>query len=207
MRRLLLAPVLAALLVPTTALTQASAGGGCHRVEGAPGDLDRRTSVVSVEGACFTPTVTRVAVGQRVDLRNTSGIDHNVYGVPEIGLNDFPAGNKLAVTFTKAGVYPFACTLHPGMVGAIVVEAGVARSPAVQLARDVNAPAATLAPAAATTAPSAETSVTSAVGTTTLNDTGAGRPVATTTAVGVGAGALLGAAGVLVLRRRRRPTA
>jgi hypothetical protein len=36
---------------------------------------------------------------------------------------DYPAGSTFSVTFTKAGRYPFACLLHPRMVGDIVVSA------------------------------------------------------------------------------------
>jgi plastocyanin len=35
---------------------------------------------------------------------------------------DYPEGAEFSVTFTKAGTYPFACLIHPPMVGKIVVK-------------------------------------------------------------------------------------
>ena len=35
---------------------------------------------------------------------------------------DFGDGDEFSVTFTKAGTYPFACLVHPSMVGTIVVK-------------------------------------------------------------------------------------
>jgi hypothetical protein len=31
-------------------------------------------------------------------------------------------GDKYRVTFTKAGTYPYACLIHPGMIGKVVVK-------------------------------------------------------------------------------------
>ena len=33
-----------------------------------------------------------------------------------------PTGDKYSVTFTKAGTYPYACLIHPGMIGKVVVK-------------------------------------------------------------------------------------
>ena len=30
-------------------------------------------------------------------------------------------GDKYSVTFTKKGTYPYACIVHPGMIGRVVV--------------------------------------------------------------------------------------
>ncbi len=42
-------------------------------------------------------------------------------GFRSSGLN-FPEGSEFSVTFTRAGTYPFACLIHPSMVGTIVVK-------------------------------------------------------------------------------------
>ncbi len=34
----------------------------------------------------------------------------------------FDTGDKYSVTFTKAGTYPYACLIHPGMIGKVVVK-------------------------------------------------------------------------------------
>jgi plastocyanin len=41
-------------------------------------------------------------------------------GLKSSGVN-FNAGDTYAVTFTKAGTYPYACLIHPGMIGKVVV--------------------------------------------------------------------------------------
>ena len=35
---------------------------------------------------------------------------------------DFNGGDTYSVTFTKAGTYPYACLIHPGMIGKVVVK-------------------------------------------------------------------------------------
>lgn len=35
---------------------------------------------------------------------------------------DWNTGDKYSVTFTKAGTYPYACLIHPGMIGKVVVK-------------------------------------------------------------------------------------
>ncbi len=35
---------------------------------------------------------------------------------------DFNTGDTYSVTFTKAGTYPYACLIHPGMIGKVVVK-------------------------------------------------------------------------------------
>lgn len=52
----------------------------------------------------------------KVDAGNWDG-----KGFRSTGL-DYPDGSEFSVTFTKAGTYPFACLIHPSMVGKIVVE-------------------------------------------------------------------------------------
>jgi hypothetical protein len=43
-------------------------------------------------------------------------------------------GDRFSVSFDEEGVYPFACTYHPGMTGAIVVDAAATPVAAVRTA-------------------------------------------------------------------------
>ena len=99
----------------------AQAGGGCHSDTFSDIETDR----VVTRGACFVPTVARVAVGSTVSWSAVDGIDHTVTGVSgAFGAqrNDaLTATEPLDVTFSKPGVYPYVCALHPMMAGAIVV--------------------------------------------------------------------------------------
>jgi plastocyanin len=160
------------------------AGGGCHG-----GELTTATegsaTVVKIDGCTFAPTVTRVPVGAEVTFLNTSVAPHDVtgrnreWGTPSLGV-----GASFANRFGKAGVYPYSCSLHPGMAGVVIVGSPVAAAAdAAPDAADI-APVVAQAPAAAI---SAENS-----------------PLPYVAAGGLG---LLGglAIGAAVVDRRRRP--
>ncbi|MDQ4059013.1 MAG: cupredoxin domain-containing protein [Actinomycetota bacterium] len=96
----------------------ALAGGGCH----SPGSAEE-TSSVHLSKACFEPTVTHVETGAEVAFINKDPVTHNVVG---LGArwgepNEIKQGEMRRFTFDAPGVYPYACYLHYGMVGAVVV--------------------------------------------------------------------------------------
>lgn len=111
---------IAALLLPLAVLpaAPAAAGGGCGTF------TDGAGPAVDTQHNCFVPAVARVAVGDTVTWRNADGMPHNVTTNAGFG-GDLPLKDSLSHRFTEPGVYPYACTLHPGMVGAVVVGDGV----------------------------------------------------------------------------------
>ena len=122
-RRLSVILVLAVGALAVVALPSAFAGGGggCHKATQTQGD----TVVVDMKANCFTPTVTNVDVGDTVKWTNSDGFPHAVVGAtgewstPEIG-----AKKSSAVRFDSPGVFPYWCSYHMGMVGAVVVGDG-----------------------------------------------------------------------------------
>ncbi len=164
------------LAVPT-----AAAGGGCGEDVG----FEHGVTTVVTRHACFGPTVTQVPVGETVTFVNESGLEHNITGPGPIGFNDFQPDAKVALTFSATGIFPYACTFHPGMAGAVVVGDPIASAP----------PADVAVPAAATPAVQLSSA-----------DDGGGAFLDSTSAV-VGTGAVvaggLGLGGALVVRRRR----
>jgi plastocyanin len=113
------------------------AGGGCHAAVTGSGATDGPTTVVRMDVCSFEPTVARVPVGTSVTFLNTAPNEHVVVGRGNSWGSELLApGSELTHGFDAAGVYPFACSLHPGMVGAIVVGDGGSTS------TDVAAPAA-----------------------------------------------------------------
>ena len=122
---LLLAGALPAIVV---------AGGGCH------GDADGSaymegagTTVIRMDTCSFAPTVSRVATGTTVRFLNTATIQHQVVGRSGTwGSVLLDPGKEHSETFAAAGVYPYTCPLHPGMVGAIVVGDGAAGDDSAQ---------------------------------------------------------------------------
>jgi len=102
----------------------ASAGGGCHSgvTENDGGGQDAVT--VRLVDACFTATVTTVDQGAPVTFVNMDEFVHNVGGNQWGHFDDLHGGDAFTVSFDEAGTYPFACSYHPGMTGAIVVGDG-----------------------------------------------------------------------------------
>jgi plastocyanin len=114
-RAMLLVLVGSAALLWGTA-GSALAGGGCHG--GATSGTD--TTVV-LAGACFNASITSVDPGATVTFVNKDPFVHNVTASDWGHYDDLNQGERFKVTFEEAGIYPFACTYHPGMTGAIVV--------------------------------------------------------------------------------------
>lgn len=97
--------------VAETTTTAASADGGAAA-----------TVDITTKNLTFVPKATDAEVGQKVVWHfDDSGIAHNVTG--DDGLK---SGNKTDGTydhtFTKAGTYKYACTLHTGMEGEVTVK-------------------------------------------------------------------------------------
>ena len=102
----------------------ALAGGGCHL--GATQADERGSDRVTIElkDACFTPSILQVDPGTTVTFVNRDPFVHNVGGTAWGHFDTLLQGNRFAATFDESGVYPFACSIHPGMTGAIVVGDG-----------------------------------------------------------------------------------
>lgn len=115
---LLGATLLAALTIP--ALPAAAGGGGTCHGETTTGEGD----TVEMLGACFTPTTLRIDPGDTVSFVNRDPIVHNVGGGAWGSTGDMEKGDAFTATFAEAGIFPYACSYHPGMTGAIVVGDG-----------------------------------------------------------------------------------
>jgi plastocyanin len=124
LRRTLLVTGVVLLL---TAAPAAAGGGGCHQPV-----TDGSGTTVAISQFCFSPTVVRVPVGETVTWSNSDGSDHNVVSAAFRGdARSFGKGESYDVTFNDAGVFPYVCSIHPGMVGAVVVgDADTPLSPA-----------------------------------------------------------------------------
>jgi plastocyanin len=88
-------------------------------------DTGKDEATVRIIDACFTASITKVDPGTSVTFVNDDvGMTHNVGGTEWGYFDDMTTGDSFSATFADPGVYPFACSYHPGMTGAIVVGDG-----------------------------------------------------------------------------------
>jgi plastocyanin len=99
----------------------ASGGGGCGRPVS-----DARGETVRIRDFCFGPTILRVHPGDEVRFLNADSTPHTVMGANASWgtFRQLNVGKHMTYRFTRPGVYPYVCTYHPGMVGAVVVGGG-----------------------------------------------------------------------------------
>lgn len=122
--------VLVALLLVVVPAVPASAGGG----GGCRAPQTEGTGVaVDLAKFCVSPTILHVPAGATVTWTNRDPVVHNVWGAGW-SRGDLAPGQSGAWTFDAPGTYPYACTLHPGMTGAVVVGAPATPVAAVRTA-------------------------------------------------------------------------
>ena len=102
-------------------VARASGGGGCGRAV-----TDDDGTRVNIRNFCFGPTILRVRPGDTVTWVNRDGFPHTVLGANGAwgGYDRLGRGKEASFRFVSSGVYPYVCTYHPGMIGAVVVGNG-----------------------------------------------------------------------------------
>jgi plastocyanin len=136
---------MALLAAGLVAAPAALAGDPCYHDFDLPARTEGTDAQVKLLPCAFAPTITRVPVGTTVEFLAGPDFVHLITGAnQEWGDRDaeIQPGTSVSYKFEKAGIYPFACALHRGMSGVIVVGDGLASA----------APAGLGAPAATTTA-------------------------------------------------------
>lgn len=139
---------LALLAVGLGAAPAVLAGDPCYHGFDVPLRSDGSATQIKALPCAFAPTITRVPVGSTVEFFSGPDFVHLVTGAnAEWGSRDvqLQPNSKVSYRFNKAGIFPYACALHRGMSGAIVV--GDLSAPAAA------APVASAAPSAAAAAP------------------------------------------------------
>ena len=120
-RKRILTTIAGAIIVATAVPVgpaEASGGGGCGRPV-----TDASGATVRIWNYCFGPTILRVRPGDRVTFVNRDRAPHTVLGANASwgSFREMRRGDDVTYRFARPGVYPFVCTYHPGMVGAVVV--------------------------------------------------------------------------------------
>ena len=107
------------LAVAAAGVARASGGGACPApmTNGSPRGAE-------IKNYCYEPTIVHVSPGEVVRWVNRDSVAHTVTGANRAwgGYRPLRRGSSVAYRFDSAGVYPFYCVLHVGMVGAVVAE-------------------------------------------------------------------------------------
>jgi plastocyanin len=177
-RRLSISAGLGLLLALALPAISAAGGGGCHT-----GATQGTGTAVTIADACFGPTILHIDPGQSVTWTNTDPFVHNVTANSWGHFDDLLPGKSFTATFQDAGVYPYACTYHPGMSGAVVVGDGLGAGSGQTVAVGADAVSSPVAPAVTQAASSGSGSLGAWIG-------------------GIALGIALSMGLVLVLRRR-----
>src|ERR1700677_623851 len=80
------------------------------------------TAAVKIDNFVFGPQTLTVPVGTTVTWTNSDDIPHtsvSTEGVFKSKVMD--TDERFSYTFTRAGTYPYYCTIHPKMTGQVVV--------------------------------------------------------------------------------------
>lgn len=81
------------------------------------------TSEVKIDNFSFGPGTLTVAVGTTVVWTNHDDIPHTVVSTDGVFKSKvLDTDEKFSYTFTKAGTFPYFCSIHPKMTGKIVVQ-------------------------------------------------------------------------------------
>lgn len=88
---------------------------------GAP---ESQTAVeVKIDNFSFGPTELKVAVGTTVTWTNRDDIPHTVVSTDGAFKSKvLDTDEKFSFVFSKAGTYPYFCSIHPKMTGKVVVQ-------------------------------------------------------------------------------------
>jgi plastocyanin len=78
---------------------------------------------VKIDNFVFGPQTITVPVGTTVTWTNSDDIPHTVVSTEGVFKSKvMDTDEKFAYTFTKAGTYPYFCSIHPHMTGKVVVQ-------------------------------------------------------------------------------------
>ena len=80
-------------------------------------------AAVKIDNFVFGPQTLTVTVGTTVTWTNSDDIPHTSVSTDGVFKSKvLDTDEKFSYTFTKAGTYPYYCTIHPKMTGKVVVQ-------------------------------------------------------------------------------------
>ncbi|MGH9514259.1 MAG: cupredoxin domain-containing protein [Terriglobales bacterium] len=89
----------------------------------AMGEAAESTLVVQIDNFSFGPATLTVPVNSVVTWVNKDDLPHVIASTDGVFKSKaLDTDDKYSYTFSKAGTYPYFCSIHPKMVGKIVVQ-------------------------------------------------------------------------------------
>jgi plastocyanin len=80
-------------------------------------------AAVNIDNFVFGPQTLTIPVGATVTWTNKDDIPHTSVSTDGVFKSKvLDTDEKFSYTFTKAGTYPYYCTIHPKMTGKVVVQ-------------------------------------------------------------------------------------
>jgi plastocyanin len=83
------------------------------------------TAEVKIDNFSFGPVALTVPVGTTVTWTNRDDIPHTVVSTDDpkaFKSKVLDTDEKFSFTFSKAGTYPYFCSIHPKMTGKVIVQ-------------------------------------------------------------------------------------
>jgi len=104
------------VMVAALLLSAGSPGSSANTAEPASAE-------VKVDNFSFGPATLTVAVGTTVTWTNRDDIPHTIVSTDKVFKSKvLDTDEKFSFTFSKAGTYPYFCSIHPKMTGSVVVQ-------------------------------------------------------------------------------------
>ena len=81
------------------------------------------TTEVKIDNFSFGPGTLAIPVGATVTWTNRDDIPHTVVSTDGVFKSKvLDTDEKFSFTFSKAGTYPYFCSIHPKMTGKVIVQ-------------------------------------------------------------------------------------
>jgi len=120
MKKTVLSGATVALLILSLGLLkagQANAAAAAHKTESMKYE-------VKIDNFSFGPATLTVPAGATVTWTNNDDVPHTIVSSQGHVLKSqvLDTDEKFSFTFTEAGTYPYYCSVHPRMVGKVIVQ-------------------------------------------------------------------------------------
>lgn len=119
------AATIVGLLVLALLVAGCGGSGAATTTTGSPTSSGGQGAPIQVvmTNRSYDPATVTIKVGDTITWENQDAPQHDVVADNgEFKSNLFAKGVTFSYTFTKAGTYPYHCSIHPGMTGTVTVQ-------------------------------------------------------------------------------------